>query len=54
MHQRKYFNLNFFINEIFSIEKFPNYGIIYNYIAIFVQLYICIEMYSYYYIWGEP
>ena len=28
MHQRKYFNSNFFINEIFSVEKFPNYGII--------------------------
>ena len=27
MHQRKYFTLNFFINEIFSVEKFPNYGI---------------------------
>ena len=27
MHQRKYFNSNFFINEIFSVEKFPNYGI---------------------------
>ena len=27
MHQRKYFTLNFFINEIFSFEKFPNYGI---------------------------
>ena len=26
MHQRKYFTLNFFINEIFSVEKFPNYG----------------------------
>ena len=26
MHQRKYFALNFFINEIFSVEKFPNYG----------------------------
>ena len=26
MHQRKYFNLNFFINEIFSVEKFSNYG----------------------------
>ena len=26
MHQRKYFNSNFFINEIFSVEKFPNYG----------------------------
>ena len=28
MHQRKYFTLNFFINEIFSVEKFPNYGIL--------------------------
>ena len=27
MHQRKYFTLNFFINEIFSVEKFPNYSI---------------------------
>ena len=27
MHQQKYFTLNFFINEIFSVEKFPNYGI---------------------------
>ena len=27
MHQQKYFTLNFFINEIFSFEKFPNYGI---------------------------
>ena len=27
MHQRKYFTLKFFINEIFSAEKFPNYGI---------------------------
>ena len=27
MHQRKYFTMNFFINEIFSVEKFPNYGI---------------------------
>ena len=26
MHQRKYFTSNFFINEIFSVEKFPNYG----------------------------
>ena len=26
MHQRKYFTLNFFINEIFSAEKIPNYG----------------------------
>ena len=26
MHQRKYFTLNFFINEIFSVEKFLNYG----------------------------
>ena len=26
MHQRKYFNSNFFINEIFSVEKVPNYG----------------------------
>ena len=27
MHPRKYFTLNFFINELFSVEKFPNYGI---------------------------
>ena len=27
MHQRKYFTSNFFINEIFSVKKFPNYGI---------------------------
>ena len=27
MHQRKYFTLNSFINEIFSVEKFPNYSI---------------------------
>ena len=27
MHQPKYFTSNFFINEIFSVEKFPNYGI---------------------------
>ena len=27
MHQRKYFTSNFFINEIFSVEKFANYGI---------------------------
>ena len=27
MYQRKYFTLNIFINEIFSVEKFPNYGI---------------------------
>ena len=26
MHQRKYFTSNFFINEIFSVEKFLNYG----------------------------
>ena len=26
MHERKYFALNSFINEIFSVEKFPNYG----------------------------
>ena len=26
MHQRKYFNSNFFINEIFSVKKFPTYG----------------------------
>ena len=26
MHPRKYFILNFFINEIFSVENFPNYG----------------------------
>ena len=26
MHPRKYFTLNFFINEIFSVEKFPNYS----------------------------
>ena len=26
MHQRKYFTLRIFINEIFSVEKFPNYG----------------------------
>ena len=24
MHQREYFTLNFY--EIFSVEKFPNYG----------------------------
>ena len=30
MHQRKYFTSNFFINEIFSVEKFPNYGIYIN------------------------
>ena len=28
MHQRKYFTLNFFINEIFSVKKFPNYGML--------------------------
>ena len=27
MHQQKYFTLNFFINEILSVEKFLNYGI---------------------------
>ena len=27
MHPRKYFTLNFFINEIFSVKKFPTYGI---------------------------
>ena len=27
MYQQKYFTLNFFINEIFSVKKFPNYGI---------------------------
>ena len=27
MHQRKYFTSNFFINEIFYVEKFLNYGI---------------------------
>ena len=26
MHQRKYFTSNFFINEVFSVEKFPKYG----------------------------
>ena len=26
MHPRKYFTLNFFINEIFSVKKFPSYG----------------------------
>ena len=30
MHQQKYLTLNFFINEIFSVEKFPNYGIMYS------------------------
>ena len=27
MNKRKYFTSNFFINEVFSVEKFPNYGI---------------------------
>ena len=27
MYPQKYFTLNFFINEIFSVKKFPNYGI---------------------------
>ena len=27
MHQQKYFTLNIFINEAFSVEKFPNYSI---------------------------
>ena len=31
MHPRKYFALNFFINEIFSVEKFPNYGMLVEY-----------------------
>ena len=26
MHPRRYFTLNFFIIEIFSVEKFPKYG----------------------------
>ena len=28
MDQRKYFTSNLFINEIFSVEKFPNYGML--------------------------
>ena len=27
MHPRKYFTLNFLINEIFCVKKFLNYGI---------------------------
>ena len=27
MYPQKYFTLNFFINEIFSVEKFLNYNI---------------------------
>ena len=30
MYPWKYFTLNFFINDIFSVEKFLNYGIIYH------------------------
>ena len=29
MHPRKYFTLNYFINEILSIKKFQNYGNLY-------------------------
>ena len=37
MHQRKYFTLNFFINEIFSVKKFLNYGS-YVYMCIYVTV----------------
>ena len=40
MHQRKYFTLNIFINEIFSVEKFPNYGIL----QVSIWLLICWNM----------
>ena len=36
MHPQKYFTLNFFINEIFSVEKYPNYGM---YIYIYIYIY---------------
>ena len=36
MHPRKYFTLNFFINEIFSVENFPNYGISVGYFQVFI------------------
>ena len=40
MHQRKYFTLNFFINEIFSVENFPNYGN-YNFIMYVRIIWVC-------------
>ena len=38
MHQQKYFTSNFFINEIFSVEKFPNCG---SYIAVCCYIIKC-------------
>ena len=45
MNQRKYFTSNFFINEIFSVEKFPNYGI---YVYIYIYIYIYVYFYNIY------
>ena len=46
MHQQKYFTSNFFINEIFFVEKFPNYGKLQYY-----QSKVCTGTVSLYYVY---
>ena len=49
MYSQKYFTLNFFINEILSVEKFLNYGIyvITLYVATHVHRHTSVDLYEY-------